>query len=188
MPGSRSLWPLQLRQYYLERKYVNHESLIDRIFLCSPHADGLEDAAYQSSWSAGRAELQGGFFRYVRHPHVELAQKIHDCASDGGLRRSGQLTESVSRIPLYCLADADTHRTPTVDEVRYRPPRSGGRLAVRTRACPVSGPGGGDGTPQRDPPDVSADRIGDAPTGAALRRRFNFSRTAVQNALIRLAQ
>lgn len=130
----------------------------------------------------------------IRHRHVELAQKILDYAIERGLPRGGRLTEqtlashcNVSRTPirkaLQILAEKNIVRPE---------PEGGYQLAIE----PASFPGLADeGLPPEETElynailrDVSAGRIGDAQTVAALQRRYGFSRSAVQNALIRLAE
>lgn len=130
----------------------------------------------------------------VRHRHVELAQKILDYAIERGLPRGGRLTEqslasrcNVSRTPIRKALQLLAERKIVSPE-----PEGGYQLAIE----PASFPGLADeGLPAEETElynailrDVSAGRIGDAQTVAALQRRYNSSRSAVQNALIRLSE
>lgn len=130
----------------------------------------------------------------ARHRHVELAQKILDFAIERGVPMGGRLTEqalashcNVSRTPvrkaLQLLAERDIVRPE---------PEGGYQLAIDASAF------GGlehETLPAEETElynailrDISAARIGDSQTVAALQRRYDASRTAVQNALMRLAE
>jgi DNA-binding GntR family transcriptional regulator len=129
----------------------------------------------------------------VRHRHVELAQKILDYALERGVPTGGRLSEqvlashcNVSRTPvrkaLQLLADRDV----------VKPEPDGGyRLAID----PASFAGLDDEASTAEETelytsilrDISAGRIGDSQTVAGLQRRYNASRSAVQNAVMRLA-
>ncbi|MDO6964145.1 GntR family transcriptional regulator [Rhizobium alvei] len=130
----------------------------------------------------------------VRHRHVELAQKILDYIIERGLPQGGRLTEqalashcNVSRTPirkaLSILADKGIVRPE---------PEGGYQLAID----PASFSGLAEETiPAEENEiysailrDVGAGRIGDSQTVASLQRRYNASRNAVQNALMRLAE
>lgn len=130
----------------------------------------------------------------VRQRHVELAQKILDFAIERGLPRGGRLTEqvlashcNVSRTPirkaLQLLAEKRIVRSE---------PEGGYQLAIE----PASFPGfAGEPPPAEEAElynailrDISAGRIGDSQTVAGLQRRYGASRSAVQNALIRLSE
>lgn len=129
----------------------------------------------------------------VRQRHVELAQKILDFAIERGLPRGGRLTEqvlashcNVSRTPirkaLHLLAEKQIVRPE---------PEGGYQLAIE----PASFPGLTEDLPAEESElynailrDISAGRIGDSQTVAALQRRYGSSRSAVQNALTRLSE
>jgi DNA-binding GntR family transcriptional regulator len=130
----------------------------------------------------------------IRQRHVELAQKILDFAIERGLPRGERLTEkalashcNVSRTPIRKALHLLAERSIVSPE-----PEGGYQLAID----PASFPGLGDETlPAEETElynavlrDISAGRIGDSQTVAGLQRRYGASRSAVQNALIRLAE
>jgi DNA-binding GntR family transcriptional regulator len=130
----------------------------------------------------------------IRQRHVELAQKILDFAIERGLPRGGRLTEQV--LASHC----NVSRTPIrkalqllAEKQIVRPePEGGYQLAIE----PASFPGLADeALPAEEAElynailrDISAGRIGDSQTVAALQRRYGSSRGAVQNALTRLSE
>ena len=130
----------------------------------------------------------------VRQRHVELAQKILDYAIERGIPLGGRLTEqtlashcNVSRTPIRKALQLLAER-----QVVALEPEGGYQLAIE----PASFRGLEDETiPAEETElynailrDVSAGRIGDAQTVASLQRRYDASRSAVQNALMKLAE
>ncbi|MDB5524449.1 MAG: hypothetical protein JWM58_2212 [Rhizobium sp.] len=130
----------------------------------------------------------------IHHRHVELAQKILDYATERGVPMGGRLTEqalashcNVSRTPirkaLQLLAERDIVKPE---------PEGGYQLAID--------PSSFSGLEEEAQPteetelynailrDISAGRIGDSQTIASLQRRYSASRTAVQNALVKLSE
>jgi DNA-binding GntR family transcriptional regulator len=130
----------------------------------------------------------------VRHRHVELAQKILDYAIERGLPRGARLVEQV--LASYC----NVSRTPIRKALQFlaeraiiaAEPEGGFQLAID----PASFPGLQDSAEPAEETelynailrDVAAGRIGDSQTVAALQRRYDAPRSAVQNALIRLTE
>jgi DNA-binding GntR family transcriptional regulator len=130
----------------------------------------------------------------VRHRHVELAQKILDYAIERGVPMGGRLSEQV--LASHC----NVSRTPVRKALQLlaergivRPePEGGYQLAID----PTSFSGLEDETlPAEETElysailrDISAGRIGDSQTVAGLQRRYSASRTAVQNALMKLTE
>ena len=130
----------------------------------------------------------------VRQRHVELAQKILDFAIERGLPRGGRLTEQV--LASHC----NVSRTPIRKALQLLAEKrivsseheGGYQLAIE----PASFPGfAGEALPAEAAElynailrDISAGRIGDSQTVAGLQRRYGASRSAVQNALIRLSE
>lgn len=132
--------------------------------------------------------------RRINHRHVELAQKILDVAGERGLSRGERLAEqalaslcNVSRTPIrkalqvlaeraLVTADADGGYLLAVDPV----------ATARLEDTP-DGRGEGEihAAILRD---LAAGRIAEAQTVAALQRRYEASRQAVQNALMKLAE
>src|SRR5690349_814120 len=130
----------------------------------------------------------------IRQRHVELAQKILDFAIERGLPRGGRLTEqvlashcNVSRTPIRKALQLLAEKNIVSPE-----PEGGYQLAIE----PASFPGLEDeALPAEETElynailrDISAGRIGDSQTVAGLQRRYGFSRSAVQNALIKLSE
>lgn len=130
----------------------------------------------------------------VRHRHVELAQKILDYAIERGVPMGGRLTEqalashcNVSRTPVRKALQLLAER-----EIVRPEPEGGYQLAID----PTSFSGLEDETlPAEETElynailrDISAGRIGDSQTIASLQRRYAASRSAVQNALMKLAE
>ena len=130
----------------------------------------------------------------VRHRHVELAQKILDYAIERGVPMGGRLTEqtlashcNVSRTPIRKALQLLAER-----EIVRPEPEGGYQLAID----PSSFSGLEDqALPAEETElynailrDISAGRIGDSQTVANLQRRYAASRTAVQNALMRLTE
>ena len=122
----------------------------------------------------------------VNHRHVELAQKILDIATERGMSRG-------ERLPEQALASAATvSRTPIRKALQFLAEKSivateteGGYLLA---IDPASFPGLEDTAQPAEETelynailrDVSAGRISDAQTVAALQRRYDASRSAVQ--------
>lgn len=130
----------------------------------------------------------------VRQRHVELAQKILDFTIERGLPRGSRLTEqalashcNVSRTPIRKALRLLAERQIVSSE-----PEGGYQLAIE----PASFAGfAGETLPLEAAElynailrDISAGRIGDSQTVASLQRRYGASRSAVQNALIRLSE
>jgi DNA-binding GntR family transcriptional regulator len=130
----------------------------------------------------------------VRQRHVELAQKILDYAIERGVPLGGRLTEqtlafhcNVSRTPIRKALQFLAERQIVAPE-----PEGGYQLAIE----PASFPGlEEEAAPAEETElynailrDISAGRIGDSQTVAGLQRRYAASRSAVQNALMKLAE
>lgn len=130
----------------------------------------------------------------VRHRHVELAQKILDYATERGVPTGGRLSEQV--LASYC----NVSRTPVRKALQLlaergiarAEPEGGYQLAID----PASFAGLEDeALPAEETElynailrDISAGRIADSQTIASLQRRYAASRTAVQNALMKLSE
>jgi len=122
--------------------------------------------------------------------HADLAQKILDVARERGLQPGDRLAEqalasacNVSRTPirkaLQVLAEHDMVRTES---------DGGYVLAKEPAGFELMEESGEDGEIYASIlRDLSAGRIGDSQTVASLQRRYSASRTAVQNALIKLS-
>ena len=130
----------------------------------------------------------------VKHRHVELAQKILDIATERGMVRGERLPEqalasrcNVSRTPIRKALQILADRLIVTAE-----PEGGYLLAID----PASFPGLEDeARPAEETElynailrDLSAGRIADSQTVAGLQRRYDASRSAVQNALIKLSE
>ena len=122
--------------------------------------------------------------------HTELAQKILDVAKERGLQPGDRLAEqalasacNVSRTPvrkaLHLLAEREMVRTDA----------DGGYVLAKEPASFEHFEDEGEGAEIYAAilRDLSAGRIGDSQTVASLQRRYAASRTAVQNALIKLS-
>ena len=122
--------------------------------------------------------------------HTELAQKILDVAKERGLQPGDRLAEqalasacNVSRTPvrkaLHLLAEREMVRTDA----------DGGYVLAKEPASFEHFQDEGEDAEMYAAilRDVSAGRIGDSQTVASLQRRYAASRTAVQNALIKLS-
>ena len=122
--------------------------------------------------------------------HAELAQKILDVARERGLQPGDRLAEqalasacNVSRTPvrkaLHLLAEREMVRTDA----------DGGYVLAKEPASFEHFQDEGEDAEMYAAilRDLSAGRIGDSQTVASLQRRYAASRTAVQNALIKLS-
>jgi DNA-binding GntR family transcriptional regulator len=130
----------------------------------------------------------------VRHRHVELAQKILDFAIEKGLQKGGRLAEQT--LASYC----NVSRTPVRKALQLLAekaivgldPDGGYQLAIDPSTFPgmqdVSVPAEETELYNAILRDVAAGRIADSQTIAGLQRRYLASRTAVQNALMRLSE
>ncbi|CAN7372144.1 GntR family transcriptional regulator [Rhizobium sp. LjRoot30] len=130
----------------------------------------------------------------VRHRHIELAQKILDIAIERGMARG-------DRLPEQALASrCNVSRTPIRKALQVLGERSivtadsdgGYVLAID----PASFPGLEDEAASNEEAelynailrDLSAGRLPESQTIAALQRRYNAPRSTVQNALIKLSE
>ncbi|MBX9456430.1 MAG: GntR family transcriptional regulator [Rhizobium sp.] len=130
----------------------------------------------------------------IRYRHVELAQKILDYASERGMSPGERLAEqtlashcNVSRTPvrkaLHVLAERDLVEADA---------DGGFVLAIDPMTVArLDDPDEKDGDSEVSSAilrDLAAGRIGEAQTVAALQRRYDVSRQAVQNALQKLSE
>ncbi len=129
----------------------------------------------------------------IRHRHVELAQRILDIAIERGMARGDRLPEqalasrcNVSRTPIRKALQVLAEKSIVTAEAE-----GGYLLAID----PASFPGFEETLTTEEAElytailrDLSAGRLSLSQTGASLQRRYGASRSAVQNALIKLAE